>query len=71
MSVQWIEWASMVLEKLASYKTGHKPINIQGISMVYTMFIPALSNIHGISMVYTMDIPCIIFNRVPDEQGHL
>ncbi len=28
--------------------------NIQGISMVYTMYIPALGNIHGISMVYTM-----------------
>ena len=29
MSVQWIEWAPMVLEKLACYKTDHKPLCFQ------------------------------------------
>ena len=47
-------------------KKRKEQFNIQGICMVYTMYIPALSNIHGISMVYTMNIPCKIFIGVPD-----
>ncbi len=50
-------------------KKRKEQFNIQGISMVYTMYIPALGNIHGISMIYTMDIPYIIFIGVPDEES--